>query len=117
MTKEEMAEKIKKNLRLDTTDYDLTISDCVDEAASFCNLDPEKLPDLLEPVVRKKVKGIVDFEAAKGIGYQQDISSIKEGDGSITFATDGSNSRQGIYNLTDADKTALKRFRRLRGYD
>ena len=73
-------------------------------------------PDLLEPFVRKKFKGIIDYEAAKGTGYQQDISSIKEGDGSITYSTNGSNSREGIYGLSDTDKAALRRFRRLRGY-
>lgn len=65
----------------------------------------------------KKVKGIIDYEAVKGTGYQQDISAIKEGEGSITYATGGSNSRDGIYGLTDADKSSLRRFRRLRGYD
>lgn len=52
----------------------------------------------------------------KGTGYQQDISSIKEGDGSITYSTNGSNSREGIYGLSDTDKSVLRRFRRLRGY-
>ena len=70
----------------------------------------------MEPFVRKKIKIMIDYETAKGTGYQQDIASIKEGDGSITYATGGSNSRDGIYGLSDADKTILRRFRRLRGY-
>lgn len=117
MVREEMLKLVKSNLKLDTEDYDLLILDWIQEAISFCNLRPEVLPEFLEPFIRKKVKAIIDYETAKGTGYQQDISSIKEGDGSITYATGVSNSRDGIYGLSDADKSVLRRFRRLRGYD
>ena len=117
MVREEMLKLVKSNLKLDTEDYDLLISDWVQETISFCHLNQGELPELLEPFIRKKVKAIIDYETAKGSGYQQDISSIKEGDGSITYATGGSNSRDGIYSLSDADKSVLRRFRRLRGYD
>ena len=116
MTSSEMLEKVKSNLKLEDDARDLDISDVILSVCDYCNLSQEELPDLLEPIIRKKAKGNIDYEAAKGIGYQQDISSIKEGDGTITYATGGSNSREGIYGLSDSDKTALRRFRRLRGY-
>ena len=109
-----MIKRVKANMRLETQDYDVVISDIIQGVKDFCNL--EELPEALETFVRKKIKGIIDYEAAKGFGYQQEIVSIKEGDGIITYATDGSNSRDGIYGLTDADKTVLRRYRRLRGH-
>ena len=78
MVREEMLKLVKSNLKLDTEDYDLLILDWIQEAISFCNLRPEVLPEFLEPFIRKKVKAIIDYETAKGTGYQQDISSIKE---------------------------------------
>lgn len=59
--------------------------DLIQDCCSYCNL--EELPNALEPFVRKKIKRMIDYETAKGTGYQQDIASIKEGDGSITYAT------------------------------
>lgn len=117
MTKSKMLIAVKNNLKLQDDTRDLDISDVILSICDYCNLDPDCLPELLEPVIRKKVKGIIDYEAVKGTGYQQDISAIKEGDGSITYATGGSNGRDGIYGLSDADKSSLRRFRRLRGYD
>ena len=107
MTSSEMLEKVKSNLKLEDDTRNLDISDVILSVCDYCNLSQEELPDLLEPIIRKKVKGT---------GYQQDISSIKDGDGSITYSTNGSNSREGIYGLSDTDKAALRRFRRLRGY-
>ena len=117
MTKSEMLIAVKNNMKLQDDTRDLDISDVIFSICDYCNLNPDCLPELLEPIIRKKVKGIIDYEAVRGTGYQQDISAIKEGDGSITYATGGSNSRDGIYGLTDADKSSLRRFRRLRGYD
>lgn len=116
MTFSEMLEKVKSNLKIKDDTRDLSISDVILEVCDYCNLDQEKLPERLEPFIRKKVKDAMDYEAVKGTGYQQDIASIKEGDGSITYATGGSNSREGIYGLSDADKAVLRRYRRLRGY-
>ena len=122
MTFSEMLEKVKSNLKIKDDTRDLSISDVILEVCDYCNLDQEKLPERLEPFIRKKVKAKKDmlladlYEAVKGTGYQQDIASIKEGDGSITYATGGSNSREGIYGLSDADKTVLRRYRRMRGY-
>ena len=116
MTFSEMLEKVKNNLKIKDDTRDLSISDVILEVCDYCNLSKEKLPEHLEPFIRKKVKDAMDYEAVKGTGDQQDIASIKEGDGSITYATGGSNSREGIYGLSDADKTVLRRYRRLRGY-
>ena len=116
MTFSEMLEKVKSNLETEYCARDLNISDVILSVCDYCNMDQDKLPERLEPFIRKKVKDVMDYEAVKGTGYQQDIASIKEGDGSITYATSGSNSREGIYGLSDADKTALRRYRRLRGY-
>ena len=116
MTKTEMLAAVKANLNIDDDMRDLGISDVILHVCDYCNLSQDDIPDLLEPFVRKKFKGIIDYEAAKGTGYQQDIASIKEGDGTITYATGSGNSREGIYGLSDSDKTALRRFRRLRGY-
>ena len=116
MTLSEMRETVKENLKLTDDTRDLDISDVIFNVCDYCNLNQNELPELLEPYIRKKVKGNINYETVKGTGYQQDIASIKEGDGSVTYVTGGSNSREGIYGLTDADKTALRRFRRLRGY-
>ena len=116
MTLSEMRETVKENLKLTDDTRDLDISDVIFNVCEYCNLNQNELPELLEPYIRKKVKGIINYETVKGTGYQQDIASIKEGDGSVTYVTGGSNSREGIYGLTDADKSALRRFRRLRGY-
>lgn len=116
MKKEEMAGQVAKNLRLNTEDYNLLISDLILEVCSYCNLDTECIPELLEPFIRKKVKGVVDYEAVNGTGYQPEVASIKEGDGSITWAQTEGNTKASIYGLCDADKAALRRFRRLRGY-
>ena len=116
MTLSEMRETVKENLKLTDDTRDLDISDVIFNVCDYCNLNQNELPELLEPYIRKKVKGIINYETVKGTGYQQYIASIKEGDGSVTYVTGGSNSREGIYGLTDADKTALRRFRRLRGY-
>ena len=116
MTFSEMLEKVKSNLKIEDDTRDLNISDVILSVCDYCNMDQDKLPERLEPFIRKKVKGVMDYETVKGTSYQQDIASIKEGDGSITYATDGSNCREGVYGLSDADKTVLRRYRRLRGY-
>ena len=115
MTMEEMALSIQSKLNIvDDTMYQ-TIMDVITEVMDFCNRD--ELPDVLEPFVRKKVKGIMDYEAANGTGYHPEIASIKEGDGSITWAQTDGNTKASIYGLSDGDKAMLRRHRRLRGYD
>lgn len=115
MTMEEMALSIQSKLNIvDDTMYQ-TIMDVITEVMDFCNRD--ELPDVLEPFVRKKVKGIMDYEAANGTGYHPEVASIKEGDGTITWAQTDGNTKASIYGLSDSDKAMLRRHRRLRGYD
>ena len=116
MTASEMMEMVKKNLKIEDDSQDLVISDVILAVCDYCNLSQECIPEILEPVIRKKIKGIMDYEAANGTGYQPEVASIKEGDGSITWAQTEGNTKASIYGLSDSDKTALRRHRRLRGY-
>ena len=116
MTASEMAETVKKNLKLEDDSQDLVISDVILAVCDYCNLSQECIPDILEPVIRRKIKGIKDYEAANGTGYQPEVASIKEGDGTITWAQTEGNTRASIYGLSESDKAALRRHRRLRGY-
>lgn len=116
MTVSEMADKIKDNLGIMDDTRDLLISDIITEIRDYCNLYQDQIPDDLEPFIRKKARGIMDYEAAKGTGYNPEVASIKEGDGSITWAQTDGNTKASIYGLTESDKIALRRHRRLRGY-
>lgn len=116
MTAEKMLETVKANLKLADDAQDLLISDMILTVCDYCSLDPQCIPPILEPIIRKKVKGIIDYEAANGTGYQPEVASIKEGDGSITWAQTEGNTKASIYGLSDSDKAALRRYRRLRGY-
>jgi hypothetical protein len=116
MTKSEMLTEVKRNLMIEDETQDLTISDVILLVCEYCNINTDKIPDALERIIRKKSKGIIDYEEANGSGFSQDIASIKEGDGTISYATSGANGKEGIYGLSDSDKTALRLYRRLRGY-
>lgn len=116
MTKAEMETMIKQNLNIRGDERDLTISDIILMACDYCNISTECIPDELEPILRKKVKGIIDYEASVGTGFIPEVASIKEGDGSITWAQTEGNTKASIYELNDSDKRALRRHRRLRGY-
>jgi hypothetical protein len=111
VTQAEMLTKVKENLKIDTEDKDIIISDTIQEVVNYCNL--KDLPEALEPFIRKKSKTILDYEAEVGSNAVFDVKSIKEGDTSITYNTDQV-SRETIYGLSDKDKTALRCFRRLR---
>lgn len=52
MTKSEMLIAVKNNLKDDTRDLD--ISDVILSICDYCNLDPDCLPELLEPVIRDR---------------------------------------------------------------
>ena len=65
MTFSEMLEKVKSNLKIKDDTRDLSISDVILEVCDYCNLDQEKLPERLEPFIRKKVKDAIDYEAVK----------------------------------------------------
>ena len=66
MTSSEMLEKVKSNLKLEDDTRNLDISDVILSVCDYCNLSQEELPDLLEPIIRKKVKGIIEYEIVKG---------------------------------------------------
>lgn len=114
MTTEEMVTLVKTNLAITDASKDLIISDVITKAKVYCNI--VDLPDAMEPFIRKKVKNRIDYEEKNGSGYAPEVTSIHEGDGSLTFAAGGSFSREGIYGLSDEDKHDLRPFRRLRGY-
>ena len=116
MTKSEMALLIKQNLVLADDKGELTISDVIIMVCNYCNIPFNCIPEELEPFIRRKVKGILDYESANGTGYHPEVSSIKEGDGSITFSQTEGNTKASIYVLNDSDKKDLRRYRRLRGY-
>jgi len=109
MTIEEMLAKIKGNLEIEDDSKDLIITDFIQEVLNYCNL--KEAPAELEPFVRKKVKTIIDYEA-ENANAVFDVKSIKEGDVSITYNTEEV-SREVIYGLSDKDKLALMKFRRL----
>ena len=117
MDRTEMMTEVKKNLKLLDDAQDLVISDTILAVCDYCNLSQDCIPDILEPVIRKKVKGILDYETVNGIGYHPEVASIKEGDGSITWAQTDGNTKASIYGLSASDKADLRRHRRLRGYD
>lgn len=116
MTTSEIMGTVKNNLGIQDDKSDLLISDVILMVCDYCNLEPDCIPDILEPFVRKKAKGIIDYEAAEGTGYNPEIASIKEGDGSITWAQTDGNTKASIYGLSESDKAGLRRHRRLRGY-
>ena len=108
---EEMLEIVKQNLKIEDDTKDLLIEDVIRECLSYCNL--KEPPAELEPFIRRKVKAIIDYETETGGSSVFDVTSIKEGDTSITYNTDEV-SRETIYGLSEKDKQALMRFRRLR---
>jgi len=111
MLKEELRELVKTNLKIEDDSRDLQINDVIQEVLSYCNLTEP--PAELEPFIRRKVKAIIDYEAETGGSSVFDVTSIKEGDTIKTYNTDDV-SRETIYGLSEKDKLALMRFRRLR---
>ena len=111
MTLEELKDLVKINLGIQESDKDLIILDVIQECLSYCNL--KEPPAELEPFIRHKVKTIIDYEAETGGSSVFDVTSIKEGDTSITYNT-GEVSRETIYGLSDQDKRILAHYRRLR---
>jgi len=116
MNESEMIKKVKDNLPSGDDAGDLIISDIILAVCDYCNLHPDSIPDRLEPFIRKKAKGIFDYEMVNGSGFVPEVQSIKEGDGSITWAQTAGNTKETIYGLSEADKAALRKHRRLRGY-
>ena len=108
---EEMLALVKERLKIEDDSKDLLIIDVIQETLNFCNL--KEPPAELEPFIRRKIKTILDYEAETGGNTVFDVTSIKEGDTSITYNTDEV-SRETIYSLSDKDKRVLAQYRRLR---
>lgn len=112
MLTDELVALVKTNLKISDVTKDLIIKDVIQEAMNYCNL--KELPIELEPFVRKKVQGIINYENENGTGSVFDIKSIKEGDTSITYNVDDKISKDTIYGLSKSNKVALQSFRRIR---
>lgn len=112
MSTDELIVKVKGNLKIEDDSRDLIISDVIQDALNYCNLT--ELPIELESYIRKKVKGIIDYEAENGTSSVFDVKSIKEGDTSIAYNVDEKTSKETIYGLSDRDKKTLQAFRRTR---
>lgn len=130
----ELITKVKNKLSITDGSRDTTISDVTQEVVNFCNLtkypldvlaemdgitvDAEyakiEIPFELEPFIRKKVQGIINYEAENGTTSVFDVKSVKEGDTSITYNVDDKISKETVYGLSSKDKECLRRFRRLR---
>ena len=117
MNKAELEEAIKKNLSIEGDN--LVINDAITLSLEYCNLSDDNIPSNIEPVIRRKVKSIIEYEA-KLLSNPilnasiYDVKSISEGDSSISYNIDANNSKESIYDLSEADKRALRKFRRLR---
>lgn len=116
MNTTEMIQKVEENLCLIPGENRLLISDTIISVCDYCNLSQNNIPDALEPAIRKKVKEILEYEKAHGTGFFPEVASLKEGDGTITWAQTEGNTKASIYGLSEGDKAALRRHRRLRGY-
>ncbi len=110
MTKQEMLDLVKENLEITDETLDLIISDVIQDAMNYCNV--KEIPIEMEIYIRKKVKSIIEFESKAESG-DKEISSISEGDTSITYVSNKS-SIESVYDLNKDDKKALQAFRRLR---
>jgi hypothetical protein len=111
VTTDELKALVKTNLKINSTEKDLIITDIIQDALNYCNL--AELPVEAETYIRKKVHTVINYELENGTGSVFDVKSIKEGDTSITYNTDEV-SRETVYGLSTRDKECLRRFRRLR---
>lgn len=112
MTIAELTILVKTNLKIADVSRDLIIADTIQDALNYCNL--VELPVEAEPFIRKKVQGIINYEAENGTTSVFDIKSLHEGDTTTTYNVDDKVSKETIYGLSDRDKKTLQRFRRLR---
>ncbi|QHI72895.1 head-tail connector protein [Aminipila terrae] len=130
---DKLISKVKTNLNITDASRDLAIKDILQNVMDYCNLPKipveitaERqgitaeeayalidLPVELEPFVRKKLQGIINYEAENGTDTVFDVKSIKEGDTNITYNVDQNFSKDAVYGLSDVDKKALHRFRRV----
>lgn len=113
MSRDEMLHLVKSNLKLDDNVRDLIISDIIFLVVEYCNLG-SKINKRLEPFIRKKVGNIIAYEKDGKDMFTKDISSIKEGDSSVTYSSDTITKATDIYGLSDFDKALLNKFRKIR---
>ncbi len=111
MLTNDLIAKVKEHLNIVDSSRDLTVSDIIQDAINYCNLI--ELPAELEPFIRRKVQGIINYEAENGTGTVFDVSSIKEGDTTTSYNTNQV-SKETVYGLSAEDKKRLQSFRRLK---
>lgn len=104
MTDNEMIELVRKNLGREVED--IVVSDVIVASKVYCNI--KEVPKEMEPFIRKKVKMVLEYEAASD-GSIFDVASIKEGDTSISYSSNIT--RDTVYGLSDADKKVLREWR------
>lgn len=116
MTKDEMFLLVKRNASIEVNIKDSIISDFIISVLEYCNRTD--LPENIEPFIRKKIKGIIAYEdkAENGL-LNPNITSIREGDESISYHISEADTKDGIYGFTKEDKAYLSKFRKVRNYD
>lgn len=112
MTTDVMKDMVKTNLNIEDESRDLAIEDIIQEVINYCNLT--ELPNAIEPYIRKKVKGIIDYEVENGTSSVFDVKQVSELDTTTVYHIDANNSKAAIYGLSQEDKKRLQIFRRLR---
>ena len=74
MTKTEMVDLVKKNLKIEDNSRDLSISDVINNVVIYCNLNEKHIPDQLEPFIRKKVSNMISYEDTNGYGLLHELN-------------------------------------------
>jgi len=109
---------VKANLNITGTDRDLLIGDIWQNVVNYINWKNNEgsyvMPEELEPLVRAKTKGVIDYEASFGSGNVLDVASQTEGECSWTFNISGASSRDSVYGFSNSDFGRLNMFRKLR---
>lgn len=112
MDKQRTIASVKVALGLADDTRDELIGDIWENAVTYMNL--EELPLPLIPLIKSKVKRVIDYEAQVGSGNALDVTSQTEGKCSWTFSTDANNTRDAIYGFGPSEFSQLRRFRKTR---
>lgn len=112
MDKDTTIQTVKTNLQLTDNTRDQLIGDIWQNTVNYINW--EGVPEELEPFVRSKVKGVIDYEAQFGAGNVLDVVSQTEGKCSWTFNISGTSSIDSVYGFSKSDFGRLNTFRKLR---
>lgn len=109
---------VKANLNITGTDRDLLIGDIWQNVVNYINWKNNEgsyvMPEELEPLVRAKTKGVIDYETSFGTGQVLDVASQTEGECSWTYNVSGTSSRDSVYGFSTSDFGKLNAFRKLR---